>query len=95
MHRFKAEDYPIEDCDKKARLQRAIEIAEGVDPPAGFQPSETAVPESQKQEPTSTATVPSTNENPSQAQHQQHAIQVLRVLLQNPDDFLRIHSQVC
>lgn len=34
--RFTPEDYPIEDCDKKARLQRAIEIAEGVEPPPGF-----------------------------------------------------------
>lgn len=31
-----SDEYSIEDCDKKARLQRAIEIAEGVEPPPGF-----------------------------------------------------------
>ncbi|XP_046401210.1 suppressor of cytokine signaling 5 [Ischnura elegans] len=29
---------PIEDCDELARLERAREIAEGVDPPPGFRP---------------------------------------------------------
>lgn len=30
---------PIEDCDERARLQRALEIDEGVDPPPGYMPS--------------------------------------------------------
>lgn len=37
--RFNPEEFPIEDCDKKARLQRALEIAEGVEPPPGFMSS--------------------------------------------------------
>lgn len=37
LFRFTPDDFAIdEDCDKKARLQRAIEIAEGVEPPPGF-----------------------------------------------------------
>lgn len=36
-HRLTPDEYAIdEDCDKKARIQRAIEIAEGVEPPPGF-----------------------------------------------------------
>lgn len=37
--RINAEDYPNEDCDETARLRRALEIAEGVEPPPGFMPS--------------------------------------------------------
>ncbi|KAG8234388.1 hypothetical protein J437_LFUL015128 [Ladona fulva] len=33
-------DFPIEDCDELARLERAREIEEGVDPPPGFRPRE-------------------------------------------------------
>ncbi|KAL1124098.1 hypothetical protein AAG570_001868 [Ranatra chinensis] len=32
------DEYPIEDCDERARIERAREIAEGVDPPPGFRP---------------------------------------------------------
>jgi suppressor of cytokine signaling 5 len=39
LSRFNPEDYPIEDCDERARLERAREIAEGVDPPPGFSPN--------------------------------------------------------
>ncbi|XP_046989139.1 uncharacterized protein LOC124594778 [Schistocerca americana] len=39
MSRFNPEDYPIEDCDERARIERAREIAEGVEPPPGFLPS--------------------------------------------------------
>lgn len=31
IFRFNPEDYPIEDCDERARIKRAIEIAEGVE----------------------------------------------------------------
>jgi len=46
LSKFNPEDYPIEDCDERARLERAREIAEGVDPPPGFSPklSELAPP---------------------------------------------------
>ncbi|XP_063221924.1 suppressor of cytokine signaling 5 [Bacillus rossius redtenbacheri] len=40
MSKFNADDYPIEDCDERARLERAREIAEGVDPPPGFRPGQ-------------------------------------------------------
>ncbi|KAK7590102.1 hypothetical protein V9T40_001715 [Parthenolecanium corni] len=38
LSKFNPEDFPIEDCDERARLERAREIAEGVDPPPGFSP---------------------------------------------------------
>lgn len=38
LSKFNPDDYPIEDCDETARLERAREIAEGVEPPPGFQP---------------------------------------------------------
>ncbi|KAG8258505.1 uncharacterized protein LOC124364148 [Homalodisca vitripennis] len=38
LSKFNPEDYPIEDCDERARLERAREIAEGVEPPPGFRP---------------------------------------------------------
>lgn len=38
LSKFNPENYPIEDCDERARLERAREIAEGVDPPPGFSP---------------------------------------------------------
>lgn len=34
--RFNPLDYPTEDCDEVARVQRAREINEGVDPPPGY-----------------------------------------------------------
>lgn len=37
--RFIPDDFPIEDCDETARIQRALEIAEGVEPPPGFMSS--------------------------------------------------------
>ncbi len=40
LSKFNPEDYPIEDCDERARLERAREIAEGVDPPPGFSPKQ-------------------------------------------------------
>lgn len=40
MTKFNPEDYPIEDedCEERARQERAREIAEGVEPPPGFCP---------------------------------------------------------
>lgn len=38
LSKFNPDDYPIEDCDERARMERAREIAEGVEPPPGFQP---------------------------------------------------------
>lgn len=40
LSKFNPEDFPIEDCDERARLERAREIAEGVEPPPGFQPGQ-------------------------------------------------------
>lgn len=40
MSRFNPDDYPTEDCDERARQERAREIAEGVDPPPGFLPGQ-------------------------------------------------------
>jgi len=37
LSRFRPEDYPIDDWDERARVVRAREIQEGVEPPAGFQ----------------------------------------------------------
>lgn len=36
LARFNPEDFPIEDCDERARLERAREMAVGVEPPPGF-----------------------------------------------------------
>lgn len=36
FYRYNSADYPTEDCDRRARLQRALEIEQGVDPPPGF-----------------------------------------------------------
>lgn len=36
INRFNPLDYPTEDCDEVARVQRAREIHEGVDPPPGY-----------------------------------------------------------
>lgn len=52
--RFNPEEFPIEDCDKKARLQRALEIAEGVEPPPGFMSSTAQNPNATAQLPAST-----------------------------------------
>lgn len=35
-NRFNPSEYPTEDCDEVARVQRAREIHEGVDPPPGY-----------------------------------------------------------
>lgn len=94
-YRFHPGDYPIEDCDKKARLQRALEIAEGVDPPAGFTPSEDSVVNM------NSSTVDD-NKKPdelSSKQQQQHAIEMLLRMnawhsLSHSEDIPRIHSQV-
>jgi len=37
LSRFKPEDFPTEDCDELARLERAREMREGVEPPPGSQ----------------------------------------------------------
>ncbi|XP_014259315.1 suppressor of cytokine signaling 5-like [Cimex lectularius] len=34
------EDYSLDDCDERARIERAREIEEGVDPPPGFKPGQ-------------------------------------------------------
>lgn len=52
--RFNPEEFPIEDCDKKARLQRALEIAEGVEPPPGFMSSSSQKPNATQQSHSST-----------------------------------------
>ncbi|CAG0884456.1 unnamed protein product [Darwinula stevensoni] len=36
LSKFNPDDYPIEDCDERARAERAREIAEGVEPPPGY-----------------------------------------------------------
>jgi len=36
--KLRDDEYSLEDCDERARLERAREIAEGVDPPPGFRP---------------------------------------------------------
>lgn len=35
-YRFSPDEYQLDDCDKQARLQRAIDIDEGVEAPPGF-----------------------------------------------------------
>lgn len=40
LEKFKADEYSLEDCDERARLERAREMAEGVDPPPGFRPAQ-------------------------------------------------------
>lgn len=40
LSKFNPDDYPIEDCDERARLERAREIEEGVEPPPGFRPGQ-------------------------------------------------------
>lgn len=37
------EDYSIEDCDEAARIKRALEIEQGVEPPPGFTRSEPSI----------------------------------------------------
>jgi len=37
LSKFNPDDYPIEDCDEQARRIRAREMAEGIEPPPGFQ----------------------------------------------------------
>lgn len=39
LSRFNPEEFPMEDCDERARLQRAREMEEGVEPPPGYRPS--------------------------------------------------------
>ncbi|XP_033341169.1 suppressor of cytokine signaling at 36E [Megalopta genalis] len=39
LSRIYPEEYPMEDCDKRARLQRAREMEEGVEPPPGYKPN--------------------------------------------------------
>ncbi|XP_029049483.1 uncharacterized protein LOC114879094 isoform X1 [Osmia bicornis bicornis] len=39
LSRFNPEEFPMEDCDERARLQRAREIEEGVEPPPGYKPN--------------------------------------------------------
>lgn len=44
LFRFNPDDYPTEDCDEQARLQREREIEEGVEAPPGFRPRLTETP---------------------------------------------------
>lgn len=101
----------MEDCDKKARLQRAIEIAEGVDPPPGF----IATKSLQSLNSMSTSNLqllPQINDANAKVAGSKHSLNVshwamicannpaqLRLLmpslLQHADDVSRIHSQVC
>ncbi|XP_014219415.1 uncharacterized protein LOC106647502 [Copidosoma floridanum] len=39
---FNPEEFPMEDCDVRARIQRAREMEEGVEPPPGYRPNCTA-----------------------------------------------------
>ncbi|KAJ8678973.1 hypothetical protein QAD02_014760 [Eretmocerus hayati] len=39
LSRFNPEEFPMEDCDLKARQQRAREMEEGVEPPPGYRPN--------------------------------------------------------
>lgn len=45
LTKFNPEDYPVEDWDERARLQRAKEMEEGVDPPPGYKPKQTDQPQ--------------------------------------------------
>lgn len=42
LSRFNPEEFPMEDCDERARLQRAREMEEGVEPPPGYRPNHPA-----------------------------------------------------
>ncbi|XP_032682012.1 uncharacterized protein LOC116849199 isoform X2 [Odontomachus brunneus] len=39
LSRFNPEEFPMEDCDERARMQRAREMEEGVEPPPGYRPN--------------------------------------------------------
>ncbi|CAL1688272.1 unnamed protein product [Lasius platythorax] len=39
LSRFNPEEFPMEDCDERARIQRAREMEEGVEPPPGYKPN--------------------------------------------------------
>ncbi|XP_034935875.1 uncharacterized protein [Chelonus insularis] len=39
LSRFNPAEYPMEDCDERARQQRAREMEEGVEPPPGYRPN--------------------------------------------------------
>ncbi|XP_066596855.1 uncharacterized protein Socs36E [Prorops nasuta] len=39
LSKFNPEEFPMEDCDERARLQRAREMEEGVEPPPGYRPN--------------------------------------------------------
>ncbi|KZC10902.1 PREDICTED: uncharacterized protein LOC107189038 [Dufourea novaeangliae] len=39
LSRIYPEEFPMEDCDERARLQRAREMEEGVEPPPGYKPN--------------------------------------------------------
>ncbi|XP_016839572.1 uncharacterized protein LOC100122078 [Nasonia vitripennis] len=43
LSRFNPEEFPMEDCDQRARIQRAREMEEGVEPPPGYRPNVPAV----------------------------------------------------
>lgn len=40
LDKLTTDEYSLEDCDERARLERAREMAEGVDPPPGFRPAQ-------------------------------------------------------
>lgn len=103
LYRFNADDYPIEDCDKKARLQRALEIAEGVDPPPGFTSSSAVNTNASISEiapaPTSVISANSATAAPAHWHMLCSNDAALRFMLPNllhhPEEHPRIHSQVC
>lgn len=39
LSRFNPAEFPMEDCDERARQQRAREMEEGVEPPPGYRPN--------------------------------------------------------
>jgi hypothetical protein len=103
--RFNADDFPIEDCDERARIQRALEIAEGVEPPPGFTPSPTtATAMASSLIPSSMAVpcaVPMGYNNPTNAQwHSLMSSDTVQDFMQRQlpnivqEEMPRIHSQV-
>lgn len=101
IYRFNADEFSMDDCDKKARLQRAMEIAEGVEPPPNFTPLHSVSASSLQLLPNSKP-VPIPADCPpigNSALPIPNA-QFLRfvwpnITMHQPEEMPRIHSQVC
>lgn len=94
----------MEDCDKKARLQRAIEIAEGVDPPPGFiansslQSLNSLSSSNLQLLPQVAGSINDANAKIAGSKNSvnvSHWTIIVPSFLQHADDVSRIHSQVC